>query len=201
MVCAPADDLPRVPPLDFASTTCGGRPWSDAARPYFFVFCCLSAAAFAQNALPVLPTGDAAVAGFSGTVVLGSPPPPEPQRVDKTYINLDGPSLRVIGLDRMGGPPQAQLVAGAQALHGNRRARLGQVFSLALDDANPPNIYAAASSAYGLPIVVPDADGDGVPDRSRRGAPNAAFMPGLFGPITLTADRARSGRSTAALAP
>ncbi len=66
-----------------------------------------------------------------------------------------------------------------------QRARLGQVFSLALDDANPPNIYAAASSAYGLPIVVPDADGDGVPDRSRRGAPNAAFMPGLFGPITL----------------
>jgi hypothetical protein len=31
--------------------------------------------------------------------------------------------------------------------------------------------------------VVPDADGDGVPDRSRRGAPNAAFMPGLFGPV------------------
>ena len=59
------------------------------------------------------------------------------------------------------------------------------MFSLALDDANPPNIYAAASSAYGLPIVVPDTDGDGVPDRSRRGAPNAAFMPGLFGPITL----------------
>lgn len=31
--------------------------------------------------------------------------------------------------------------------------------------------------------MVPDADGDGVPDRSRRGAPNAAFMPGLFGPV------------------
>ena len=48
---------------------------------------------------------------------------------------------------------------------------------------HPPNIYLAATSAYGLPIVVPDADGDGVPDRSRRGAPNANFMPGLFGPV------------------
>ena len=117
-------------------------------------------------------------------MVLGSPPPPEPQRLDKTYINLDGPSLRVIGLGGMGGPPQAQLVPAPKPFTATAR-QLGQVFSLALDDANPPNIYAAASSAYGLPIVVPDTDGDGVPDRSRRGAPNAAFMPGLFGPITL----------------
>ena len=84
----------------------------------------------------------------------------------------------------MGGPPQAQLVPAPKPFTATAR-QLGQVFSLALDDANPPNIYAAASSAYGLPIVVPDTDGDGVPDRSRRGAPNAAFMPGLFGPITL----------------
>ncbi len=82
-----------------------------------FCLLCLSAAANAQNALPVLPTGDAAVAGFSGTVVLGPPPPPEPQRIDKTYIDLDGPSLRVIGLARMGGPPQAPARAGTQALH------------------------------------------------------------------------------------
>jgi hypothetical protein len=147
-------------------------------------FAFLSATASAQNALPVLPTGDAAVAGFSGTIVLGSPPPPEPKRIDKTYINLDGPSLRVIGLGRMGGPPQAQLVAAPKTFTATAR-QIGQVFSLALDDANPPNVYAAASSAYGLPIVVPDADGDGVPDRSRLGAPNAAFMPGLFGPVTV----------------
>ncbi len=142
----------------------------------------LPAAVSAQNAAPILPTGDAAVAGFSGTFVLGPPPPPEPKRVDKTYINLDGPSLRVIGLGRMGGPPQAQLVAAPKSFTATAR-QIGQVFSLALDDANPPNIYAAASSAYGLPIVVPDGDGDGVPDRARRGAPNAAFMPGLFGPV------------------
>jgi hypothetical protein len=129
-----------------------------------------------------LPAGDAAVAGFSGTVVLGSPPPPEPKRIDKTYINPDGPALRVINLGSMGGPPQAQLVAAPKSITVLAR-QIGQVFSLALDDADPPNIYAAATSAYGLPIVVPDADGDGLPDRARRGAPNAAFMPGLFGPV------------------
>jgi hypothetical protein len=144
-----------------------------------FCLLCLSAAAFAQNALPVLPAGDAAVAGFSGTIVVGSPP--EPQRIDKTYINLDGPALRVIGLDRLGGPPQGQFVAAAKPFMATAR-QIGQVFSVALDNADPPNIYAAATSAYGLPIVVPDADGDGVPDRTSRGAQNAAFMPGLFGP-------------------
>jgi hypothetical protein len=143
----------------------------------------LPAVGYAQTTPSILPTGDAAVAGFSGTIVLASPPPPEPRRTDKTYINLDGPALRVIGLSRMGGPPQAQLVAAPKPFTVTAR-QIGQVFSLALDDANPPNIYAAATSAYGLPIVVPDADGDGVPDRARRGAPNAAFMPGLFGPIT-----------------
>jgi len=144
-------------------------------------FLYLSGVAYAQNANPILSVGDAAVAGFSGAIVFGSPPPPEAQRIDKTYIDLDGPALRVIGLARMGGPPQAQFVDTPKSFTATAR-QIGQVFSLALDDADPPNIYAAATSAYGLPIVVPDADGDGVPDRSRRGAPYAAFMPGLFGP-------------------
>ena len=144
-----------------------------------FCLLSLSAAAFAQNALPVLPAGDAAVAGFSGTVVAGSPP--EARRLDKTFIDLNGPALRVIGLDRLGARAQGQLVAAKKPFTATAR-QIGQVFSVALDDANPPNIYAAATSAYGLPIVVPDNDGDGLPDRSRGGAPNAAFMPGLFGP-------------------
>ena len=83
----------------------------------------------------------------------------------------------------MNGPPQAQLVAAPKPFTATA-GQIGQVFALALDDASPPNIYAAATSAYGLPIVVPDTDGDGRPDRSRRGATNAAFMPGLFGPVT-----------------
>ena len=140
-----------------------------------------SAVAFAQNAPPILPAGDAAVAGFSGIRTPSAALTPA-QRLDKTYISLDGPALRVIRLDSLGGPPQAQLVPAAKPFT-VKASQIGQIFSLTLDDASPPNIYAAATSAYGLPIVVPDADGDGVPDRAKRGAPNAAFMPGLFGPV------------------
>ena len=32
-------------------------------------------------------------------------------------------------------------------------AQVGQVFAVVLDNSTPPNIYIAASSAYGLPIV------------------------------------------------
>jgi hypothetical protein len=151
-------------------------------RRYAFLFCLLllPAVGRAQTANPILPAGDAAVAGFSGTVVVGSPP--EARRLDKTFINLNGPALRVIGLDRLGAAAKGQLVAAKKPFTATAQ-QIGQVFSVALDDANPPNIYAAATSAYGLPIVVPDNDGDGLPDRSRGGAPNAAFMPGLFGPV------------------
>ena len=122
--------------------------------------------------------------GFSGARAIDGPSPASAQPFDKTFIDLNGPALRVIDLGRMGGPAQGQLVAAPKPFTVTAD-RIGQVFSIALDDANPPNIYAAATSAYGLPIVVPDSDGDGRPDRARRGAPNAAFMPGLFGPITV----------------
>ena len=162
------------------NVTCGG--WGCERQAVLFYFLLQSAVASAQSAPPVLPVGDAAVAGFSGTIILGAQPPvAEPQRADKTYIDLDGPALRIIGLDQLGAPPQGQFIAAKKSFTVTAR-QIGQVFSLAFDDADAPNIYAAATSAYGLPIVVPDADGDGVPDRSRHGAPKAAFMPGLFGP-------------------
>ena len=89
-----------------------------------------------------------------------------------------------INLDALLGAPAAQHVAAPKPFSVTA-AQVGQVFSIALDDATPPNIYLAATSAYGLPIVVPDGDGDGRPDRSRRGSPDANFMPGLFGPVTV----------------
>ena len=122
--------------------------------------------------------GDAAVTGFSGA--------PAPDRIApgedpaaKTFIDLDGPSLRIVDLRRMGGPPEAQLV-GAPKIFTVKAARIGQVFGVAFDDANPPNVYAAASSAYGLPIVAPKNGGGLV--HIRFGAAGAAFMPGLWGP-------------------
>ncbi|HEY7457449.1 MAG TPA: hypothetical protein VH765_01725, partial [Xanthobacteraceae bacterium] len=112
------------------------------------------------------------------------PLPPGDDPIDRTYIDLDRPSARIISFDALLGAPVAQHVPAPKPFSVTA-AQVGQVFSIALDDATPPNIYLAATSAYGLPIVVPDRDGDGRPDRSRRGGPNANFMPGLFGPVTV----------------
>ena len=122
--------------------------------------------------------GNAAVTGFSGAL-----PPiqiaPGAVPGDKTFIDLNGPSLRVADLQHMGGPPMAQFV-GAPKPFTFSAASVGQVFGVALDDSSPPNIYAAASSAYGLPIVAPGPDGQ--PQHIKVGAPHAAYMPGLWGP-------------------
>jgi len=128
----------------------------------------------------ILIDGNAVVTGFSGA----QPPTiiaPGVNPADKTYIDLNGPSARVIDLQAPGAPPQAQLIEAPKPFTVTA-SQVGQVFAVTLDNAMPPNIYVAATSAYGLPIVVPDRDGDGLPDRVKQGAPNASFMPGLFGP-------------------
>jgi hypothetical protein len=137
--------------------------------------------AFAQVLSPsgVVIPGFPVVTGFSGARLSPIPLPPGVNPVDRTYIDLDGPSLRVIDTSNMGGPPLAQAVPAPKPLT-VRASQIGQVFAITLDDAVPPNVYAAATSAFGLPIVVPGAGG--LPSRARRGAPNAGFMRGLFGP-------------------
>ncbi|MCZ7566923.1 MAG: hypothetical protein M5U08_26460 [Burkholderiales bacterium] len=121
----------------------------------------------------VLADGDAAVTGFSGAL----PPPliaPGQDPAQATVIDPAGASLRVIQLQAPGGAPQGQVAQAPKGLS-ITAAQIGQVFAVALDNANPPNIYAAATSAYGLPIV--GANGQ----RLAQGAPGAQFMPGLFG--------------------
>lgn len=138
-------------------------------------------AVFAQAIAPsgIVADGEAVVTGFSGA----QPPAliaPGIDPADKTYIDLAGPSARVIDLQTAGAPPQAQLLQAPKTFTVTA-SQVGQVFGVALDNASPPNIYVAATSAYGLPIVVPDVDGDKLPERVKQGAPNASFMPGLFG--------------------
>jgi hypothetical protein len=126
----------------------------------------------------VYTAGNVAVTGFSGAlppVQIAPGEDPDP----KTFIDLNGPSLRVVDLHHMGGLPQAQLV-GAPKPFTFTAALLGQVFGVALDANSPPNIYAAATSAYGIPIVALGPDGQ--PQHIRIGAPPATFMPGLWGP-------------------
>ena len=142
----------------------------------------LTAATAQDSARGILGIGSAAVSGFSGGVQSVPSAAARRQCRRQAAIDPDGPRCCAPSITcDMGGPPQGQVVAPAKPLT-ITSGRIGQTFAVTLDDANPPNIYAAATSAYGLPIVGPDADRDGVPDRLRRGAPNAAFMPGLFGP-------------------
>jgi len=161
---------------------------------------------------PILALGNGAVTGYSGAV----PPMQIPAGVDpavQTFIDLSGPSLRIVDLQHMPGVPSAQLVAAAKPTTWFAN-QIGQVFGVAADDATPPNIYVAATSAYGLPIVVPGPNGQ--PQHVKVGAPNAAFMSGLWGPqggpgsiwridgvtgaVTLFADVTLDGRSNSGAA-
>jgi hypothetical protein len=126
----------------------------------------------------ILAPGNAIVTGFSG-----APPPaqiaPGQDPGDLTFIDPNGPSASVFNLQAPGAPPQAQVLPVPNPFTVTA-AEVGQVFGVALDNATPPNMYVAASSAYGLPIVVPGQGG--APARVHQGAPGASFMAGLFGP-------------------
>src|SRR5258707_1280026 len=138
-----------------------------------------SVGAGAQGARGILIDGNAVVPGFWGT----QPPLPFPPSAnDQATIDLNGPSARVMDLQAPGAPPQAQLLTAPKPFT-VVAAKVGQVFAVALDNATPPNIYLGATSSYGLPIVVPGANGATV--RAKAGGPNASFMPGLFGPAAL----------------
>lgn len=142
------------------------------------LFAAPAADLYAQQPSPIYAAGNAAVTGFSGAL----PPAVIAPGVDpnqQTFIDLAGPSLRIVDLRTMGGPAQAQLV-GAPKPFTFSAALIGQVFGVSLDDNAPPNIYVAATSAYGLPIVAPGPDNQ--PVHIKAGAPHAAFMPGLWGP-------------------
>src|SRR5580700_7144081 len=132
--------------------------------------------ATAQTGPAVLIDGNAVVTGFSGT----QPPLPFPPEVtDKATIDLNGPAARVMDLQSPGAPPQAQLLTAPKPFT-VVAGQVGQVFAVALDGATPPNIYLAATSSYGLPIVASGPGGKLM--RAKQGGPNVSFMPGLFGP-------------------
>lgn len=141
----------------------------------------------AQGAAPqaapvvILTDGNAVVTGFSGAQVTGQAAT-SATPADRLFIDLEGYSARVVDLQDPGAPPQAQLLSAPKPFT-LTAGQIGQVFGVALDNANPPNIYLAATSVYGLPIVVPAADG--TVQRSGLGGAGASFMPGLFGPPAL----------------
>ena len=131
----------------------------------------------AQDGGLVAP-GAAVVTGFSGFVANEAPPEADP--FDYLSINPEGPSAQVMDLSALG--PQGEL-SEAPKTATIQAGQTGQVFGVALDNAPAPNIYVAATSAYGVSIFLPD--GTSTIQRIRSGAPGAQFVPGQFGPPEL----------------
>lgn len=141
-----------------------------------------TAAAHAAEA--VLAPGDAVVSGFSGFRPSGAPLIPGTNPLDQFVINVDGASAQIQSVGVPGEPPSGQLVATSSKRQFLARD-IGQVFAITLEETRdagklPPNIYLGATSAFGLHIVRPDADGDGQPDRTKTGAAGATWMAGMF---------------------
>jgi hypothetical protein len=155
-------------------------PWTRLAVTIAFSFLALPSPQLSaqQSTITVIAPGEAAVTGFAGAPLPAQiAPGDDPAAL--TFIDTSGPSLRIVDLRHLGGPAAAQLV-GAPKPFTMLASEIGQVFGVVLDDASPQNIYVAATSSYGLPIVVRGPDGRFL--HVRRGAPNAVFMPGLWGP-------------------
>lgn len=135
---------------------------------------CLLAIGGGASAQPLpgglLPVGSAAVSGFSGVAARAGA-----SDASGLYIDPEGISIRVFDLRDLGGPADGRLVTPPK-LASIPVGSVGQVFGLAIDTATPPNLYASATSLYGLPIVGPNGE------RLHAGAPGARFMDGLYGP-------------------
>lgn len=139
----------------------------------------------AQHQEIIFP-GSMAVSGFPGTYIphVEQGLRPGTEAVDETFIDPEGASLRIFDVSALGGPPAGQLVNTPPPFE-VPAGLVGEVFGLAYDDGLPtpgavPNLYAAATSLFGVQIVTPDADGDGRPERQRRGTAGATFMEGQF---------------------
>lgn len=143
-------------------------------------------AADAAPATPgLLSVGDVAVTGFSGTTLAGETVTPGVDPVDRTFIDPNGPALRVFNAMSLGGPLAGNTMTPTVIVN-VPASDIGQVFALVFDDGagtGTPNLYAAATSAFGLNIVGPTLAPDGKPVRLKAGAPGATFMAGQFGAL------------------
>lgn len=133
--------------------------------------------------VPTLQLGDVVVTGFSGTVGPDDPAllPAGKSEVDQTFIDTNGPSVRVFDPRHPGFVWNGSYWAPPLRLDIPAR-NVGQVFGIAIDNRTFPNVYLAATSVYGLNIVTPDADQDFKPERVKRGSAKAVWAPGQMGP-------------------
>jgi hypothetical protein len=133
-----------------------------------------------SNRSPGLALGDAVMTGFSETIAMDPTRsrPANKSAVDLTFINPDGPSARVVGIGRPGYIWDGRLFPAPKKFDVFAKDT-GQLFGVALDDQPAPNIYLAATSAFGLHLVGRGADG--LPERRKVGGPGTGWMKGQFG--------------------
>ncbi len=145
----------------------------------------------ASSSGTIIKPGNIAVTGFSGTTFPqgGFKPGVNPQ--DETFIDLDGKTLRIFNIKIAGEAPKGQLINTPPPFEVAAR-KIGQVFGLAYDNGTliegrtdgkrtVPNLYVTAGTMHGLQVVIPDNDGDGRPERIKKGEPGARFMDGQHG--------------------
>ena len=148
--------------------------------------CGLAALGAAAQDRSIIQRGDAVVTSFAGTVAPVDPPA-DVHPLDRTFIDLKGPTAQIFDLSNLGGGPNGQL-ADAPVKFKATAAQVGHVFGIAFEGDGvraTPNIYLSASSLYGLQLVKLEG---GEPRRILNGEPGARFMAGQFGP-----DRAGPG--------
>ena len=128
----------------------------------------------------ILDAGEAVVSGFSGVVAPDPkmPLPPNKTAVDLTFINPNGPSARIVDISSPDAVWDAHLWPAGKPRDVLAKD-VGQVFGVALDDEVAPNIYLAATSAFGLQIARRLPDGSF--ERLKVGGPGAQWQSGQFG--------------------
>jgi hypothetical protein len=146
----------------------------------------LSAPVFAQQQIPIRP-GEAFVTRFSGTATVAGP-----GGTGVLVINPGGVVGSVIDLRSPGQPPQGQHWINESQRMLVTAAEVGQVFGVAMDDGAAPNIYLAATAAFGLHTLpgsgqwMPGMWGSGGgPGTIYRLGPSTGYRPQPFAQVTL----------------
>ena len=107
-----------------------------------------------------LQPGEAFVTKFSGTTTVAGAGGP------RTVIDLAGTVGTAIDLRQPGFPADGRHWLDEPHVFSVTAGDVGQVFGVTLDDANPPNIYLTATSAFGL----------------HRNTDSSGWMDGMWGP-------------------
>lgn len=109
------------------------------------------------HAQPMQP-GEAFVTRFSGTA--------DGAQQGEAVIDPDGTVGSIVDVRSPGQPPQGHHWIDEPQRQPLKASDVGQIFGVALDGQNPPNIYVTATPAFGL----------------HRTSDNSQWMPGMWGP-------------------